>query len=86
MKNLLLQHSDSWEYEPLLLNMKKLNFDTYLVHSGHYWVHICLVQNPKCLSEDISSKRLREFPVAAQQKLNLTSIHEDVSLIPGLAQ
>ena len=29
---------------------------------------------------------LEEFPFVAQQIMNVTSIHEDAGLIPGLAQ
>jgi len=31
-------------------------------------------------------KKTREFPFVAQQLTNLTRIHEDVGLIPGLTQ
>ena len=38
------------------------------------------------LFTNFQNKELVEFPVGAQQVKNQTSIHEDVGLIPGLAQ
>ena len=38
-----------------------------------------------CLPEDLVERGLR-VPVVAQRFTNLTSIHEDMGLIPGLTQ